>query len=74
MLFVVKKIRESEQDGLLKMDVVLLAAETLLKKGDEEMKNQTHSKLKELKSLWEETSTYIIHCHRYTCLNPNHSY
>uniref|UniRef100_W5LNI7 Spectrin repeat containing, nuclear envelope family member 3 n=1 Tax=Astyanax mexicanus TaxID=7994 RepID=W5LNI7_ASTMX len=58
-----EKIRESEQDGRLKMDVVLVSAESLLKNGDEEMKNQTHSKLKELKSLWDETSTYIIHCH-----------
>ncbi|XP_072545116.1 nesprin-3 isoform X2 [Salminus brasiliensis] len=58
-----EKIRESEQDGRLKMDVVLVAADTLLKNGDEEMKNQTHSKLKDLKTLWEETSTYIIHCH-----------
>lgn len=49
----------------MKMDVVLVAADALLKNGDEELKNQTHSKLKELKALWEETSTYIIHCHRY---------
>ncbi|XP_017566769.2 nesprin-3 [Pygocentrus nattereri] len=58
-----EKIRESEQDGRLKMDLVLAAADTLLNSGDEEMKNQTHSKLKDLKALWEETSTYIIHCH-----------
>ncbi|KAL6477359.1 hypothetical protein MHYP_G00131940 [Metynnis hypsauchen] len=58
-----EKIRESEQDGRLKMDLVLAAADTLLNGGDEEMKNQTHSKLKDLKALWEETSTYIIHCH-----------
>ncbi|XP_066541718.1 nesprin-3 [Hoplias malabaricus] len=58
-----EKIRESEADGRLKMDVVLMAAETLLKNGDEDMKNQTHSKLKDLKALWDETSTYIIHCH-----------
>lgn len=49
----------------MKMDVVLVAADALLKNGDEELKNQTHSKLKELKTLWEETSTYIVHCHRY---------
>ncbi|TSV68152.1 Nesprin-3 [Bagarius yarrelli] len=58
-----EKIHESEQEGRIKMDVVLVAAEALLKNGDEALKNQTHSKLKELKTLWEETSTYIIHCH-----------
>ncbi|XP_060789678.1 nesprin-3 isoform X2 [Neoarius graeffei] len=58
-----EKIHESEQEGRMKMDVVLVAADALIKNGDEELKNQTHSKLKELKTLWEETSTYIIHCH-----------
>lgn len=46
------------------MDMALVAAENLLQSGDEELRNHTHAKLKELKSLWEETSTYIIHCHR----------
>ncbi|KAK3563510.1 hypothetical protein QTP86_030372 [Hemibagrus guttatus] len=58
-----EKIHESEQEGRMKMDQVLAAAEALLKNGDEALKNQTHSKLKELKILWDETSTYIIHCH-----------
>uniref|UniRef100_A0A667XXG2 Spectrin repeat containing, nuclear envelope family member 3 n=1 Tax=Myripristis murdjan TaxID=586833 RepID=A0A667XXG2_9TELE len=58
-----EKIHESEHEGRVKMDVVLVAAEVLLQSGDEELKNQTHSKLKELKALWEETCTYIIHCH-----------
>ncbi|XP_030633286.1 nesprin-3 [Chanos chanos] len=58
-----EKIHESEHEGWMKVDVALAAAEVLLQNGDEEMKNQTHSKLKNLKALWEETSTYIIHCH-----------
>ncbi|XP_035388805.1 nesprin-3 [Electrophorus electricus] len=58
-----EEIRDSEQEGRLKMDAVLVAADALLKNGDDEMKNQTHSKLKDLKALWEETSTYIVHCH-----------
>lgn len=49
----------------MKMDVVLAVAEVLLKNGDEELKNQTLSRLKDLKSMWEETSTYIVHCHRF---------
>lgn len=44
--------------------MALVAAENLLKSGDEEVKNQTHARLKDLKGLWEETCTYIIHCHR----------
>ncbi|XP_067311875.1 nesprin-3 [Pseudorasbora parva] len=58
-----EKIHNSEPDGHVKMDRVLVASEVLLRNGDEEMKNQTHSKLKDLKALWEETITYIIHCH-----------
>nr|XP_043870399.1 nesprin-3-like [Solea senegalensis] len=58
-----EKIHQSEHEGWVKMDLVMVAAENLLQSGDEEMRNHTHTKLKELKSLWEETSTYIIHCH-----------
>lgn len=66
-MFVVQKIHRSETEtGHVKMDRVLVASEALLLKGDEEMKNQTHSKLKDLKALWDETLTYIIHCHRYS--------
>lgn len=46
------------------MDMALVAAEILLQNGDEELRSNTLAKLKDLKSLWEETSTYIIHCHR----------
>ncbi|XP_016428183.1 nesprin-3 isoform X1 [Sinocyclocheilus rhinocerous] len=58
-----EKIHSSEPEGHVKMDRVLVASEALLRNGDEEMKNQTLSKLKDIKALWEETSTYIIHCH-----------
>ncbi|XP_052009821.1 nesprin-3 [Xyrauchen texanus] len=58
-----EKIHSSEPEGHLKMDRVLVASEALLRNGDEEMKNQIHSKLKDLKVLWEETLTYITHCH-----------
>ncbi|KAM3871413.1 nesprin-3 [Diretmus argenteus] len=58
-----EKIHESEHEGRVKMDMVLVAAEVLLQSGDEELKNQINAKLKELKTLWEETCTYIIHCH-----------
>ncbi|XP_071773491.2 nesprin-3 [Centroberyx gerrardi] len=58
-----EKIHESEHEGRVKMDMVLVAAEVLLQSGDEELRNHTHAKLKDLKTLWEETCTYIIHCH-----------
>lgn len=60
----VQKIHQSEHEGRIKMEMVLVAAENLLQSGDDELKNHTHAKLKDLKSLWEETCTYIIHCHR----------
>ncbi|XP_075963137.1 nesprin-3 isoform X2 [Anarhichas minor] len=58
-----EKIHHSQHEGRVKMDMALVAAENLLQSGDEELRNHTHAKLKDLKSLWEETSTYIIHCH-----------
>ncbi|XP_077394108.1 nesprin-3 [Festucalex cinctus] len=58
-----EKIHQSEHDGRVKMDMALVAAEHLLEIADEKVKNHTHAKIKDLKSLWEETCTYIIHCH-----------
>ncbi|XP_070776709.1 nesprin-3 [Enoplosus armatus] len=58
-----EKIHHSEHEGRVKMDMVLVAAEGLLQSGDEELRNHTHAKLRDLKSLWEETCTYITHCH-----------
>ncbi|XP_062378753.1 nesprin-3 isoform X2 [Sardina pilchardus] len=58
-----ERIRESEHEGRLKMDRALVAAEVLLQNGDEQTKHQTHAKLRDLKALWEETTTYILHCH-----------
>ncbi|XP_068195214.1 nesprin-3 [Antennarius striatus] len=58
-----EKIHQSQHEGRVKMDMALVAAQNLLQGDDEELKNHTHTKLKDLKSLWEETVTYIIHCH-----------
>ncbi|XP_062253911.1 nesprin-3 isoform X2 [Platichthys flesus] len=58
-----EKIHQSEHEGRVKMDMALVAAEKLLENGDEELRKHTLAKLKSLKSQWEETSTYIIHCH-----------
>lgn len=54
------------------MDMVLVAGEKLLQNEDQEIKrNETNSKIKDLKSQWEETCTYIVHCHR--CLFKCHT-
>ncbi|XP_030580831.1 nesprin-3 isoform X2 [Archocentrus centrarchus] len=58
-----EEIRQSEDEGRVKMDRVLVAAENLLQGGDEQLKSRTHTQLKDLKSLWDETCTYITHCH-----------
>ncbi|KAM9354470.1 LOW QUALITY PROTEIN: nesprin-3 [Pholidichthys leucotaenia] len=58
-----EKIHLSEHEGRIKMDLALAAAENLLQNGDEELRNHTHTQLKDLKSLWEDTCTHIIHCH-----------
>ncbi|XP_012709706.2 nesprin-3 isoform X1 [Fundulus heteroclitus] len=58
-----EKIHHSEHNGQMKVDQVLMAAENLLQSGDEELRNSTNSKLKELKNQWEETTTHIVHCH-----------
>ncbi|XP_070403256.1 nesprin-3 isoform X3 [Nothobranchius furzeri] len=58
-----EKIHQMQHEGQLKMDIMLVAAEKLLQSGDEELKNFVTTKVKELKSLWDETCTYIVHCH-----------
>uniref|UniRef100_A0A7N8X4M4 Spectrin repeat containing, nuclear envelope family member 3 n=1 Tax=Mastacembelus armatus TaxID=205130 RepID=A0A7N8X4M4_9TELE len=58
-----EKIHQSEHEGRVKMDMALVAAENLLQSADEDLRNRTHAKLKDLKSLWEETCMYIVHCH-----------
>ncbi|KAM4724352.1 nesprin-3 isoform 2-T2 [Anableps anableps] len=58
-----EKIHHSKHKGQMIVDQVLMAAEGLLQSGDEELRSSTNSKLKELKNEWEETTTYIVHCH-----------
>ncbi|XP_077476653.1 nesprin-3 isoform X2 [Stigmatopora argus] len=58
-----EKIHQSQHSGRMKMDLALVAAEHLLESGDEQLRKHTFVKLKDLKSSWEETCTYIVHCH-----------
>ncbi|XP_067411276.1 nesprin-3 [Emydura macquarii macquarii] len=58
-----EKICALEPEGRLKMDLVLMKANALLCCISEEEKHEILSKLKDVKAMWEETSTYITHCH-----------
>ncbi|PWA16375.1 hypothetical protein CCH79_00004451 [Gambusia affinis] len=58
-----EKIHSSANHGRMIVDQALMAAEKLLQSGDEELRNSTNVKLKELKDQWDETTTYIDHCH-----------
>lgn len=48
----------------MKVDLVLRAAETLLACCHEDQKPPVLAQLKDIKAQWEETVTYMIHCHR----------
>ncbi|XP_012674769.2 nesprin-3-like isoform X2 [Clupea harengus] len=58
-----EEICVSKEEGRMKVDLVVVAAESLLRTCSEEDRVHIHTKLRELKTLWEETSTYITHCH-----------
>ncbi|XP_006133760.2 nesprin-3 isoform X2 [Pelodiscus sinensis] len=58
-----EKICALEPEGRLKMDLVLMKADALLRCITEEKKHEILSKLKDIKAMWEETAIYITHCH-----------
>ncbi|XP_054909508.1 nesprin-3 isoform X2 [Poeciliopsis prolifica] len=58
-----EKIHDLAHDGRMIVDQALMAAEKLLQSADEELRNSTNAKLKELKNQWDETTTYMVHCH-----------
>ncbi|XP_074852663.1 nesprin-3 [Carettochelys insculpta] len=58
-----EKICALEPEGRLKMDLVLMKADALLRCISEEEKHEVLSKLKGIKAMWEETAIYITHCH-----------
>ncbi|XP_061468049.1 nesprin-3 isoform X2 [Rhineura floridana] len=58
-----EKICALEPEGRLKMDMVLMKADALLQCISEEKKHEILSKLKDIKTMWEETAIYITHCH-----------
>ncbi|KAM4830248.1 nesprin-3 isoform X3 [Urocitellus parryii] len=58
-----EKICQREPEGRVKVDVVLRAAEALLACCPEDQKPEILARLKDIKAQWEETVTYMTHCH-----------
>ncbi|XP_063295006.1 nesprin-3 [Pelobates fuscus] len=58
-----EKICDLEPEGRQLIDMVLMKAETLLKDSSEKEKREIHIKLGNIKTLFEETTTYMTHCH-----------
>lgn len=65
-----QKIRQLEPEGRVKVDLVLQAAEALLACCPEDQKPGILARLRDIKAQWEETVTYMTHCHRYGCRCP----
>nr|XP_010967053.1 nesprin-3 [Camelus bactrianus]XP_045361768.1 nesprin-3 [Camelus bactrianus]XP_045361769.1 nesprin-3 [Camelus bactrianus]XP_045361770.1 nesprin-3 [Camelus bactrianus] len=58
-----EKICQLEPEGCVKVDVVLRAAEALLATCREDQKPEILVQLRDIKAQWEETVTYMTHCH-----------
>ncbi|XP_078516241.1 nesprin-3 isoform X2 [Lissotriton helveticus] len=58
-----ERICEMEPEGRFKMDLVLMKAEALLQDSSEDEKHEIQTKLKDIKSMFEDTTTYMTHCH-----------
>lgn len=62
-LWETEKICQLEPEGRVKVDLVLRAAEVLLACCHEDQKPEILARLRDIKALWEETVTYMTHCH-----------
>ncbi|XP_004635231.1 nesprin-3 [Octodon degus] len=58
-----EKICRLEPEGQVKVDLVLQAAEALLACCPEDQRPEILARLRGLKDQWEETVTYMTHCH-----------
>uniref|UniRef100_A0A452T6N8 Nesprin-3 n=1 Tax=Ursus maritimus TaxID=29073 RepID=A0A452T6N8_URSMA len=58
-----EKLCQLEPEGRVKVDLVLRAAEALLACCHEAQKPEILAQLKDIKAQWEETVTYMTHCH-----------
>ncbi|XP_029424011.1 nesprin-3 [Nannospalax galili] len=58
-----EKICQLEPEGRVKVELVLRAAEALLSSCHEGQKPEILTRLRDIKAQWEETVTYMTHCH-----------
>ncbi|KAL1791414.1 nesprin-3 isoform X1 [Sigmodon hispidus] len=58
-----EKICQLEPEGCVKVELVLRAAEALLATCQEGQKPEILAQMRDIKSQWEETVTYMTHCH-----------
>uniref|UniRef100_H3ASJ0 Spectrin repeat containing nuclear envelope family member 3 n=1 Tax=Latimeria chalumnae TaxID=7897 RepID=H3ASJ0_LATCH len=58
-----EKICNLQPEGKVKIEKALIKAEALLQCSEEDKKPMILSTLKDLKQKWEETITFITHCH-----------
>ncbi|XP_075048833.1 nesprin-3 isoform X2 [Mixophyes fleayi] len=58
-----EKICSLEPDGKLLVDMVLMKAKTLLSESSEDEKHEILVKQGKIKTMFEETTTYMTHCH-----------
>ncbi|KAM4662704.1 nesprin-3 isoform 8-T8 [Discoglossus pictus] len=58
-----EKICSLEPDGRLLIDIVLSKADALRSESGEEEQHEILTKLRHIKAMFEETTTYMIHCH-----------
>lgn len=54
----------------MKLDLALRAAEALLACCPEDQKPEILARLRDIKAQWEETITYMTHCHRWGSRGP----
>jgi hypothetical protein len=59
-----QKICQLEPEGRVKVDLVLRTAEALLACCHDDQKPEILARLRDIKAQWEETVTYMTHCHR----------
>ncbi|KAG8449115.1 hypothetical protein GDO86_015970 [Hymenochirus boettgeri] len=58
-----EKICSLEPEGKILVDRVMMAAEKLLSESSDDEKHEIHIRLGKIKCLYEETTTYMTHCH-----------
>ncbi|XP_078418062.1 nesprin-3 isoform X5 [Cetorhinus maximus] len=56
-------ILTEEPEGRLRLDTVLVKAESLLQDSNEDEKHEILKSLKQIKTMWEDTQINMVHCH-----------